>query len=240
MKKIFFMFYIINTISCIEYILKAGIKSKGYCQRNDLVFHYDNCYFVNDLVPNFINEFELLIENYPIVQCKIKQSNFISSDFEILCKVENFSGCIYGNQEIQKLIIKEPDYIHLENDDILIFDKFSNELYLSSDEKAIDEESRNILISSGDLFRGICNKNEYEFMIMDLTINASLETFEHIIFNVSLSHPQSLNANCSIDIYRRKITKFNVKCKIIRESEIDCLRNLGNEDLIINNKKCIL
>ena len=228
MKTIFFIFCIINIFSCKEYILKAGIKSEGYCQGNNLVFQYDNCYFVNDQVPNFENEFELLIEDDSIAKCKISQLNYISSDFEILCKIENYSGCKYGDQEIPKLIMKEPDYILLENNDVLYFDGFSSGLYLLSDEK-------NILISSGDLFKGACNKNVYEFMINGLTINASLSAFDQLELNLTLKHPQNLNATCILGIYKRSITKLNVNCKIVRQSMIDCLRDLGNEDLIIKN-----
>ena len=99
MKAIFFIFCILNIISCKEYILKAGIKSEGYCQGNDLVFQYDNCSFVNEPVPNFENNFELLIEDSSIAQCKISQLNYISSNFEILCKIENYSKIIitFGN-----------------------------------------------------------------------------------------------------------------------------------------------
>ena len=116
----------------------------------------------------------------------------------------------------------------MENDDVLVFNGFSSGLYLRSGEK-------NILISTGDLFKGACNNNVYEFMIKGLISNASLEAFNILELNLNLKHPQNLKANCSIGIYKRTITKFNVNCKIIKPSMIDCLKDLGNEDLIIKN-----
>ena len=87
---------------------------------------YENCYFINDLVPSFKEEFFLLIGDFHRAKCKINLLNFISSDFEILCRIENYFGCMEGNQEIPGYVKEEPNSIFLENNDVVVFEGFSH------------------------------------------------------------------------------------------------------------------
>ena len=57
MEKLILIFCLINFISCIDFILKAGKKTLSHCDKDDLIFTYENCYFVNDIVPAFNEEF---------------------------------------------------------------------------------------------------------------------------------------------------------------------------------------
>ena len=147
MKKIIFIISLIELISCINFILKAGVKSEGYCEREDLIFLFQHSYFVNGIAPNFKTEFSLLMEDDYEANCQIDKSHFKSFDFEILCRINNYLGCIERNIEFPKKIKKEPNSIMLGGDDILIFEGFSNrqDLSLNNEEelinaKIIDEE----------------------------------------------------------------------------------------------------
>ena len=128
MKKIIILIAIINIISCFEYIIQAGIKSEGYCERSGLIFFYQNCYFVNDLVPSFKDEFSLLIKDNYIAKCKINQKNFISSDFEILCEIENYFGCMEGSHHNQDLLVIKACPVFINDGDILSFKGFSDQI----------------------------------------------------------------------------------------------------------------
>ena len=128
MKKIIILIAIINIISCFEYIIQAGIKSEGYCERSGLIFFYLNCYFVNDLVPSFKDEFSLLIKDNYIAKCKINQKNFISSDFEILCEIENYFGCMEGSHHNQDLLVIKACPVFINDGDILSFKGFSDQI----------------------------------------------------------------------------------------------------------------
>lgn len=128
MKKIFILIAIINIISCFEYIIQAGIKSEGYCERSGLIFFYQNCYFVNDLVPSFKDEFSLLIKDNYIAKCKINQKNFISSDFEILCEIGNYFGCMEGSHHNQDLLVIKACPVFINEGDILSFRGFSDHI----------------------------------------------------------------------------------------------------------------
>ena len=104
MKKLIYIFCLVNLISTIDYVLKAGRKYKSHCDKNDLIFIYKNCFFVNELVPSFNGDFSLLIDAFYKANCQINKFNFISTDFEILCRIENYFGCKEGKPDFPKNI----------------------------------------------------------------------------------------------------------------------------------------
>ena len=228
MKKLILIFCLINFISCIDFILKAGKKTLSHCDKDDLIFTYENCYFVNDIVPAFNEEFFLLLEDFYEAKCKINQMNFISSDFEILCSIENYFGCKEGNLEFPNYIKDEPNSIFLEDDNVLVFEGFSNKIEL---ELIYDGniEYTNILITAGDLFKIDCNNNEYLFAIYNSTSNASITPEQEIVFNLSMNSPPNLTAYCSFPLGN---TTFNINCYI---NNPDTLNSICNDDLIVKN-----
>ena len=167
MKDILLIFFLINIISCYKYILKAGQKSDNHCENNNLVFTYYNCYFVNDIVPIFKNEFYLIIEENNLEyqsQCKINSLNFIPSFFEILCTIENYFSCMGGSLENHQYIKEEPNSIRLGENDYLYFEGFTNIQNLDLNQAS---DQINATITAGDLLRGDCNDNIYTFMFND-------------------------------------------------------------------------
>ena len=228
MEKLILIFCLINFISCIDFILKAGKKTLSHCDKDDLIFTYENCYFVNDIVPAFNEEFFLLLEDFYEAKCKINQMNFISSDFEILCSIENYFGCKEGNFEFPNYIKDEPNSIFLEDDNVLVFEGFSNKIEL---ELIYDGniEYTNILITAGDLFKIDCNNNEYLFAIYNSTSNVSITPEQEIVFNLSMNSPPNLTAYCSFPLGNRT---FNINCYI---NNPDTLNSICNDDLIVKN-----
>ena len=239
MKDILLIFFIINIISCYKYILKAGRKSENYCENNNLVFSFDNCYFVNDLVPVFKNEFYLIIEENNIEyksQCKINSLNFISSDFEILCTIENYLGCMGGSLDNYQYIKEEPNSIRLSEKDYLSFEGFTD--FLNIDLSQVSD-SINATITAGDLLRGDCNDNIYTFMfnnciIRDDTVAIKKYIQNEIVFYLTLSEPKNVIATCKFNKII-KIRIINISCSIDNEDFKTCVREYGNKDLIIKS-----
>ncbi len=191
-------------ISCFEYILKAGRKTESHCERNDLIFLYENCYFVNDLVPSFKEEFSLLIGDFHRAKCKINLLNFISSDFEILCRIESYFGCMEGNQETPGYVKEEPNSIFLENNDVVIFEGFSQKFTSGLNNGRNELNIINITMTAGDLFKGYCEGNEYQFMINNSLLNAAISKYYDVVFFLNLSQPTDLpskNSSCNIVEY---------------------------------------
>ena len=239
MKDIFLIFFVLNIISCYKYIIKAGQKTDGHCEKNNLEFQYNNCYFVNDLVPIFKNEFSLIIKEDYLdykAQCKINPMNFISSSFEILCSIENYYGCMEGSVFNQQYIKEEPNSIYLGDNKYLSFEGFKNDLYFDLTQ---DKIVRNVTIIAGDLLRGDCNDSTYTFMFMNSTISGNREAItryseNEIKFVLNLSQPIIENATCKID---KKIPsgfgdmKINISCFVNNSDFPTCVRKFGNNDL---------
>ena len=238
MKKILYIICLINLISCFEYILKAGRKTESGCERNDLIFLYEHCYYVNGLAPSFDKEFSLLIGDMHKAKCKINQLNFISSNFEILCRIENYFGCIEGNQEIPGYVKEEPNSIILENNDVIIFEGFSNKFNSGLNNEKNESENSTLQITAGELFKGYCEEGEYQFMIKNSIINGDISNLKEIKFNLSLSEPDNFPSkisSCKIDPNEIK-EKFNINinCTLGFDEKIDCLKKFGNkQDLMI-------
>ena len=235
MKIIICIFCLINLISSLDYILRAGIKSESQCDKDDLVFKYENCYFVNDLFPSFEEEFSLLMEDSYEAKCQINQINFIYSDFEILCRIENYLGCREGNPKISNFIKKEPDSIFLD-DNVLNFEGFTNGLDLSLS----DEDNKTITITALDLFKGRCYDKVYKFIIKGSIENSDLGKFDNnkdVEFNFNLSKPKEFPVNCSFLLKNisdiNDTINFDINCDIILNNPLECAKNISNDDLTI-------
>ena len=241
MKKILYIICLINLISCFEYTLKAGRKTESHCERNDLIFLYENCYFINDLVPSFKEEFSLLIGDFHRAKCKINLLNFISSDFEILCRIESYFGCMEGNQETPGYVKEEPNSIFLENNDVVVFEGFSHKFNSGLNNERNELNIINITMTAGDLFKGGCEGKEYQFMINNSLLNAAISKYYDVVFFLNLSQPTDLpskNSICNIVEYIKHQNIFNIsiKCKLDFESQLECIQKIGNKaDLKIEN-----
>ena len=230
MRQIIYILCLINLISCINFILKAGIKSEDYCQKNDLYFSYKNCFFVNDLVPNFKDEFSLLIEYDLLAKCKINQNNFISSDFEILCKIEKYFGCMEGTSEIPMVTGVKSESIFLDNDNILNFEGFEDNIDLDA-LKGINDP----IIYGGDIFLGKCYDKNYNFTISELSIDKALNITKELQFILFFKEPNNIQANCFIPPQNlTDISRFNVSCTVKTYNSTDCKLTFGNSDLTIS------
>ena len=245
MKDILLIFFLINIISCYKYILKAGQKSDNHCENNNLVFTYYNCYFVNDIVPIFKNEFYLIIEENNLEyqsQCKINSLNFIPSFFEILCTIENYFSCMGGSLENHQFIKEEPNSIRLGENDYLYFEGFTNIQNLDLNQAS---DQKNATITAGDLLRGDCNDNIYTFMFNDCIITGKTDAIKNydkneIEFKLILSEHETEEASCK---FNKKISSrtINISCSINNQDFKQCVKEFGNNDLIIktNNNSTI-
>ena len=234
MKVILLIFCLLNFISCFEYILKAGIKTEGHCENNNFVFQYDYNYFVNDLVPNFKSEFSLLIEEDEIdyiAQCEINQQNFFSYDFEILCTIENYFGCMSGSLDNPQYIIEEPSPIHLNDDNYLIFEGFMDANNPYWDEKNLI----NITITAGNIIEKYIENQDFVFKInytwskeeMEKDIDIDIDKY----FNLSIldKNDDIINANCSFE-------ELNITCKTpksnVKNGNYSDINIIGNPSYI--------
>ena len=120
-KKSLFILCIICFISCKEITLYAGEKTEGYCQNNDYFFSFKNCYFSSQHFYPKDFSFNLLMENDAFSECKINE-NFISIEkLEIICKIDNYSGCSKKKKKNAKLGQDEPKSIIHKFGDIIHF-----------------------------------------------------------------------------------------------------------------------
>ena len=220
---------LVNNILCInysEFILKAGTKTKGYCNKNDYIFSFENSSFLNNKFPKQGNEFNLLMENGNISKCKIKKKDIFLNKFDILCEIKNYFGCLKNIiSESPKLGSEEPEKIFFENGDILRFEGFSN-----------IENKINIINEGGFIKKELDEEKNFIFYITNNKINKLIYKNKEFKIYVKINNEKKI-ALCEIPKID-STNNFDIKC-IINENistydKIETIDNPQDDEIIFS------
>ena len=137
------------------------------------------------------------------------------------------------------VLSKNPNSIFLENNDVVVFEGFSHKFNSGLNNEGNESDLINLTITAGNLFKGDCERNEYQFMINNSILNGTISNWSNVEFVLNLSQPSDLpskNSSCNIVEYNENQKTYNIKCKLDFESQLECIKKIGNKaDLTIEN-----
>ena len=237
--KSLFIFCLVFFISCKEITLHAGEKTEGYCINNDYFFSFKNCYFSSQHFFYRDFSFDLLMENDIIAKCKIKENMIQYKKLEIVCKIDNFSGCFEETNEILNLGKNEPKTVIHKFGDIIHFQGFCNKKRKINDNKftpfLFQNENEEEIYIYKNIYPGIIQKPEnnnntfYKFIIENNTMDFdSSEIYgETFIFIISISNKEeNIKSYCSIN-------NSLIECRFFTKEEIIDIKIENSDDVII-------
>ena len=167
---------------------------------------------------------------------------------EASCEINFANKVITCNVIIDKENEKEKEYCENINKDIKIEKVIDND-YIIIDGNILYlygfENLQTYTIEAGDLNRGKCNNNNYEFTISNSTIYNDLLNKNEIEFNLELAKPEKLNAACLLPS-NLKSGKVNIicqitnddSCQIVLDKDLEISEN-NPKDVIISDSKRI-
>ena len=152
----------------------------------------------------------------------ICQINKETTDIIINCRVdlenneEDYCSNINNDINVEKIRYKEYKYILVE-DNILHLFNF--------------DDLKTHTIEAGDLIRGSCEDNKYNFKIIDSIIYNNLTSDKNINFDVMLSKPKEINASCKLPSNLIINNKFNISCEIEDSTDI-CPIDASDDEIL--------
>ena len=203
--------------------LKAGYITKISC--NDYSYEFT----IND---NIINTSDF---DDKLGELNLKLFNF---DKEAFCEINFSSKKITCSVTIDKENEKEKEYCENINKDIKIEKVVDNDYIIINDNILYlygFENLQTYTIEAGDVSRGKCNNNNYEFTISNSTLYNDILNDKAIEFNLELAKPEKLNAVCSLPS-NLKFGIVNIICQITNE---DSCQIVLDKDLEISENNPI-
>ena len=178
----------------------------------------------------------------------LAEKNNLQESYDQLYEEKNSLNDKY-NETIENLNQREEELKNIKNEyDILSNSNNEKEEKIKELEQNIENlnneknelENTYLQITAGDLFKGECEEKTYQFMIKNSRISGNISNWDDITFNLILIQRIDLpykNSSCKIvDFKGEKIFNININCTLVFETEIDCVKKLGNEaDLNFNN-----
>ena len=202
--------------------LKAGYLVKDSCDVHFYNFSIKNNELSGNTSLMIYREFNLKLKEFK--NDAICQINKETTDIIINCRVdlenneEDYCSNINNDINVEKIRYKEYKYILVE-DNILHLFNF--------------DDLKTHTIEAGDLIRGGCEDNKYNFKIIDSIIYNNLTSDENINFDVMLSKPKEINASCKLPSNLIINDRFNISCEIEDSTDICPIDTSDDEILII-------
>ena len=233
MIALFLLVSIMIYINCNQFTLRAGIKSEGYCIKEDFIFSFENSFYLNSKFPKKKIGFKLLMDKNIISICNIKNKNILSNNFDVLCRIKNFNGCLENiSFSSPKLGNIEPENIILENGDIIHFEGFTN-LFQDRNKKPKLINENEIIVKEpfeeGKFIFYIVNSKYIKTINKEFTINVKISNKNKVALcsRTKENLAKNLKIKCIIN---ESINNYE-KIEIIENHEIKSLF-VSEEDLI--------
>ena len=258
MKALLLLISIMIYINCNQFTLTAGIKSEGGCIKEDFIFSFERSFYLNNKFPKKEYDFKLLMDKNIVSICNFKKKNILSNNFDILCRIKKYSGCLenisfsspkLGNIEPESKILEEGDIIHFQG-----FTNFFQNIIDNHEKTAIIENPKikDLFVSEEDyieLIPGSITKdinNKSAFFIINNTFSCDVLKKDieddKVYFKMELDNIEN-KVSCLLDKDSLNKKKININCtypdEITDPKAINILSVIKLSEIFSTNKQII-
>ena len=201
---------------------------------------------LNNLYEFSINENEISGPNVGNITAKY-QLNMSQFENEASCTIDQNSYIINCSLNINEKNKEEKSICENINKDIKV-ENIIGDNYIQIGDNIVNyygfEKLESFTVEGGDLNRGHCNDNIYEFIFKNSTIYNNLLNEQDNLFSLKLIKPKELDAICKLPANLKINNIFDITCSITGENICDTIldKDLGigennPNDIIIGTKR---